>query len=85
MLRSNEELRRAIGWLLGGSIMNGWEPVVALLPYVLIGLSILLASGHALNVLQFGEEQAHQLGLSAERVKFLLILAASLTQAGFLS
>ncbi len=81
MLRSNEELRRATGWLLGGSLMSGWQPVIALLPYVLVGLVALLASGHALNVLQFGEEQASQMGLPAERVKFWLILAASLTTA----
>jgi iron complex transport system permease protein len=46
-----------------------------------VGLIALLASGHALNVLQFGEEQASQMGLPAERVKFWLILAASLTTA----
>ena len=81
MLRSNEELRRATGWLLGGSLMSGWQPVLAVLPYVVLGLAVLVASGHALNVLQFGEEQASQMGLPAERVKFLLILAASLTAA----
>src|SRR5512141_702830 len=81
MLRSNEELRRATGWLLGGSLMSGWQPVAAILPYVVVGLAILISSGHALNVLQFGEEQASQMGLPAERVKFLLILAASLTTA----
>ena len=81
MLRSNEQLRRATGWLLGGSLMSGWQPVIALLPYVFVGLIALLASGHALNVLQFGEEQASQMGLPAERVKFWLILAASLTTA----
>lgn len=81
MLRSHEELRRALGWLMGGTIMGGWEPVLAVLPYIAIGLSVLIASGHALNVLQFGEEQAQQLGLPAERVKALLILAASLTTA----
>lgn len=81
MLRSNEEIRRALGWLLGGTIMAGWAPVVAVLPYILIGLTILIASGHAFNVLQFGEDQAEQLGLSAERVKTLLLLAASLTTA----
>jgi iron complex transport system permease protein len=81
MLRSNEQLRRATGWLLGGALMSGWEPVIALLPYVLVGLAALLASGHALNVLQFGEEQASQMGLPAERVKFWLVLAASLTTA----
>jgi iron complex transport system permease protein len=81
MLRSTEELRRATGWLLGGSLMSGWQPVLAMLPYVIAGLAILITSGHALNVLQFGEEQASQMGLPAERVKFLLILAASLTAA----
>ncbi|MCA9930485.1 MAG: iron ABC transporter permease [Anaerolineales bacterium] len=81
MLRSNEELRRALGWLLGGAILGGWDPVIAVLPYIVIGLGSLLISGHALNVLQFGEEQAQQLGLNVERTKFLLILAASLTTA----
>jgi len=81
MLRSNQELRRAIGWLMGGSIMSGWEPVVAILPYVLIGLGVLLTSGHALNVLQFGEEQAVQMGLPAERSKITILLAASLSTA----
>jgi iron complex transport system permease protein len=81
MLRSNEQLRRATGWLLGGSLMGGWQPVIALLPYIVLGLTALLASGHVLNVLQFGEEQASQMGLPAERVKFWLVLAASLTTA----
>jgi iron complex transport system permease protein len=81
MLRSNEQLRRATGWLLGGSLMGGWQPVIALLPYVIVGLAALIAAGHALNVLQFGEEQASQMGLPAERVKFWLVLAASLTTA----
>jgi iron complex transport system permease protein len=37
--------------------------------------------GHALNVLQFGEEQAQQLGLPIERIKLVVILAASITTA----
>jgi iron complex transport system permease protein len=81
MLRSNEELRRAFSWLLGGAIMGGWAPVFASLPYILIGLALISISGHTLNVLQFGEEQAQQLGLSVERAKLVLILAASLTTA----
>jgi iron complex transport system permease protein len=81
MLRSNDDMRRAVGWLLGGGVMSGWAPVLAMLPYAAVGLGALLVSGHALNVLQFGEEQAQQLGLPAERVKALVILAASLTTA----
>lgn len=81
MLRSREELQRAVGWLLGGGILSGWEPVTAMLPYVVLGLIVLAASGHTLNVMQFGDEQARQLGLPVERRKIILILAASLTAA----
>lgn len=85
MLRSRDELHRALSWLLGGSTMNGWTPVWAAFPYILIGFLVLWSLSHALNVLQFGEEQAHQLGIPVERAKLLLILAASLTTAAAVS
>lgn len=81
MLRSSGELRRAISWLLGGGSLGGWDPVLALLPYVLIGLTTLILSGHALNLLQFGDEQAQQMGLNAGRAKNIILVAASLTTA----
>ncbi len=81
MLRAREDLQRALSWLLGGSILSGWEPVVAILPYLIVGLIALVISGHTLNVLQFGDEQAHQLGIHVERRKLIFILAASLTTA----
>ena len=81
MLRSQGELHRAVAWLLGGATLDGWEPVLAALPYIVLGLGTLLASGYAMNVLQFGEEQAGQLGLPVRRVKLLIILAASLATA----
>jgi iron complex transport system permease protein len=81
MLRSQGELRRALAWLLGGTTTSGWSPVWVTLPYILIGLGILLTCGHALNVLQFGEDQAQQLGLAVQRSRVLVIIAASLTTA----
>jgi iron complex transport system permease protein len=81
MLRSEGELRRAIGWMLGGFALGGWGPVLAALPYVAAGLAVLIALGRPLNVLQFGDEQARQLGLDVERVRLVLIAAASLATA----
>jgi len=81
MLNGEGELRRALVWLLGGSSLSGWLPVAALLPYAVIGLGALLLAGHSLNVLQFGDEQAAQLGLRVERVRLLIIVAATLTTA----
>lgn len=85
MLRSNEQVLRALSFLLGGSPVSGWEPVMAILPYMLLGLGLLALSGHPLNVLQFGEEQARQMGLNVGRTKVFIILVASMTTAAAVS
>ncbi|MCC6148271.1 MAG: iron ABC transporter permease [Anaerolineaceae bacterium] len=85
MLRAGNEIRRAIYWLLGGALMSGWQPVLAALPYILGGCGVLLLMGHALNVLQFGDEQAQQLGLPAVWVRRIVIVAASLATAAAVS
>jgi iron complex transport system permease protein len=81
MLRSTGELHRAIAWLLGGATTAGWEPVLAILPFLLVGLGGLLLAGHALNVLQFGDDQARQMGLPVGRARTLILLAASLASS----
>jgi iron complex transport system permease protein len=81
MLRSTGELHRAIAWLLGGASQAGWEPVLAILPFLLSGLGGLLLAGHALNLLQFGDDQAQQMGLPVTRARTLILLAASLATA----
>ena len=85
MLTSTGELRRAIVWLLGGATMSGWQPVIAMAPYILVGLGVLLNTGHALNVFQFGEEQAAQMGLPVGRLRRVIVIAASLTTAAAVS
>jgi iron complex transport system permease protein len=81
MLRSTGEVRRALGWLLGGASQSGWTAILSILPYLLIGLGVLLVSGHTLNLLQFGDDQAQQLGLNVTRAKTILLAAASLATA----
>ena len=81
MLRSDAQIYRAISFLLGGSPMAGWNPVLAALPYMLIGMGTMIFLGHPLNVLQFGEEEAKQMGLDVDRAKTLIIIIASLTTA----
>lgn len=85
MITASGEVRRALVWLLGGASMSGWQPVLAELPYIVVGLIALLSMGHALNVLQVGDEQAQQLGLPVERVRGWVIVAASLTTAAAVS
>lgn len=81
MLRSTSEVRRALGWLLGGASQAGWTAILAVLPYILLGLGILVLNGHRFNLLQFGDDQAQQLGLNVTRTKTILLIAASLATA----
>jgi iron complex transport system permease protein len=85
IISSQGEVRRALGWLMGGASQNSWQTVLAILPYLIIGLGFLLMNGHALNLLQFGDDQAQQMGLPVMRTKTLLLLAASLATAAAVS
>jgi iron complex transport system permease protein len=85
MLVSDQMVLQAMSFLLGGTTVAGWEPLAIALPYFSVGLGLLILSGHSLNVLQFGEEQARQLGLPVERVKLFIIISASLTTAAAVS
>lgn len=85
MLRSTGELRQAILWLNGGASQAGWLPVLVILPLLVVGLGFLVLSGHALNVMQFGDDQARQMGLPVTRMRTLVLLAASLVTAAAVS
>jgi iron complex transport system permease protein len=81
MINSSGELRRALVWLLGGSTMAGWKPVIGMLPYAVFGLIGMLVMSYPLNVLQFGDEQAQQLGIRVSSARTRVILAATLATA----
>lgn len=85
MLRSAGEARRAISWLLGGVSLVSWDTTLALIPYLAIGLGTLVLTGYALNLLQFGDDQAMQMGLDVRRAKLIIITAASLVSAAAVS
>lgn len=85
MLRSSGEVRRAIGWLLGGVSLVGWDTTLALIPYFAVGMTMLVLTGYALNLLQFGDDQATQMGLNVRRARIVIIVAASLVTAAAVS
>lgn len=81
MLRSPDGLQRAFNWMLGGYGGGGWQPVGIILPYVAAGFAVLQFHARALNILQLDEDQARQLGIHVERVKLIVVVAATLMTA----
>ncbi|MGI5490929.1 FecCD family ABC transporter permease [Microtetraspora malaysiensis] len=75
-----EELQRIYSWILG-DVGGGWEQVWMIAPYVVVSTVVLLLHGRLLDVLSVGDEEAAGLGLRASRVRFVVLLAASLATA----
>ncbi len=85
LLRSDPDVRPLLAWLLGTLGNSQWRDVLITLPYIVLGVVVMLAYGRLLNVLQLDEEEARQLGVRVEVVKVMLIGAASLTTAAAVS
>ena len=85
LLQNEDRIRQVFAFTLGNLAFAGWPQVGKLLPYVLIGGGALLLLSKALNTLQLGELTAQSLGLPVERLRLLVIVAASLCTAGAVS
>lgn len=81
MLFTGQELRTILLWLLGGFSLARWSEIGIALPYIVAGMAVILLHARPLNIMQLDEEQAQQLGVEVERVKVILIAAATLTTA----
>lgn len=68
-------------WLLGGLSGASWDRDGVALAAFLIAGSFLVLSGRELNLLQLGEDVAESLGVEARRVRFRLVLLASVATA----
>lgn len=79
--RSADSTREVFSWILGRLSTVGWSEVRLLLPYAVISTVVLLASRRLLDVLSVGEEEAATLGLSAGRVRLVVVGFATLGTA----
>ncbi len=85
MVTSGERIQVIFAWLLGGFATAGWQQAGLLAPYALAMLALLFLMAPLLDVLQLGDDQARQLGVPVERVRLILLAAASLATAAAVS
>lgn len=85
IISSGENIHGIIFWLMGSFASSQWVDVKIVIPYVLIGTIVILLYSRHLNVMQLDEEQAQQLGINVERLKLILLIAATLITAAAVS
>jgi len=81
VISSGESMKAIVFWLMGSFALTDWAEVGIVLPYVLVGATVIILFGRMLNVMQLDEEQAQQLGVNVERLKIILLAAATLITA----
>jgi len=81
LLRLSQQSTQVLSFLLGGYGGAGWEAVLAIAPFTLLGCGLLFMYARPLNLMLFDEEQARQLGVDVERVTLVVVVAATLTAA----
>jgi iron complex transport system permease protein len=81
MLLAREQATGIIAWLLGSFGRAGFGQLFTLLPFLFLLLLVTGLGARALNLLQLGEEQAGQLGVSVEQTMLVLLSVATLAVA----
>jgi iron complex transport system permease protein len=76
-----EELQRIYAWIMGGLAGADWATLGMIAPYGLVSTVVLLMHGRLLDVLSVGDDEAASLGMSATRVRLVVLAAASLATA----
>jgi iron complex transport system permease protein len=85
IISSGNKLHNIIFWMMGSFSSSSWSQVLIVLPYVAIGIAVIVIFARLLNVMQLDEEQAQQLGVNVESYKLILLAAATLITAASVS
>jgi iron complex transport system permease protein len=85
IISSGDKMHSIMFWLMGSFSLSQWSDVRLVLPYMVIGIGTVLLFARPLNIMQLDEEQAQQLGVNVERLKLVLLGAATLITAAAVS
>ncbi len=72
-------------WTMGSLNGKGWNQIITVLPWVIIGMIVLFTSTSDLDIMLTGEETATQLGVNVEAVKRKILIASSIITAAVIS
>jgi iron complex transport system permease protein len=81
----NDKIREVYSWVLGTLNTSGWNDVRMVAPYIALSTFMLFRYRRVLDVFSVGDDEATTLGLPVERVRAIVIIAATLGTAAAVS
>ena len=85
MILNKESMDQIVFWTMGSLNGKGWNQILQVLPWSVIGILILLGSARELDIMLTGEDTAIQLGVNVEFLKKKVLFASSMITAAVIS
>ena len=67
-----------VNWLMGALTDRSWDDVRLTLPAIGVGMAVLLTTGRSLDALTLGEAAARSMGVSQQRLQWLVVIGVGL-------
>ncbi len=83
--RNLDVVREVFQWILGRLSGATWSDVVTVVPYVVVSVIVLMLHRRHLDVFRVGDDEAATLGVSVQRTRFIIVVAATLGTAAVVS
>lgn len=75
---SGDRMHQVVFWMMGGLGGARWSYLSVMVPYVVLGYGCIYYFSRELNAMLLGEDTAHYLGIDAEKLKKIFLVASSL-------
>ncbi|MDD2708227.1 MAG: iron chelate uptake ABC transporter family permease subunit [Verrucomicrobiae bacterium] len=72
-------------WMIGSIEVSGWREPLPCLPFLIVGLTLVLAAARSLNQIALGEELAGARGVDVKKVQKQVLIGGSLATAAVVS
>jgi iron complex transport system permease protein len=76
--RHTDVVRQVYSWILGRLSSATWGDVRLVLPYVIVSSTVLFLHRRLLDIMRVGDDEATALGASVNRVRIVVVIAATL-------
>lgn len=78
-------VNQVLFWIMGSLALKSWDHVYMVIPFLVIGLPVLLYFSQPLNLFVLGERHAAHLGVKVERTKLVVLIISTLLTAAAVS
>lgn len=85
MIMNKQSMDQIMFWTMGSLNGKGWDQIVMILPYSILGIVLLFTTCRELDIMLTGEDTAIQLGVNVEALKKKVLFASTLITAAVIS